>query len=118
MARSIYEVKLNPSLFPCNSTEEVDEMLSEAVNVKQSLKDSTVVEVKVKEEHTIKLFLLGKTLFDTEKFEWNEIFSSVCALAQELGYDKDFKDIADTVMTWCERLSYMDSEEFNEWLIG
>lgn len=118
MARAIYEVKLNPSLFPCNSAEEVDEMLIDAMGLKQSIKDSLTVEVKVKEEHTVKLFILGKTLFDTEKFEWNEVFSAVCALAQEFGYGEESKEIADSVLTWCERLSDMDSEEFDEWLIG
>lgn len=117
MARVIYEARLTPALFPCRTQEEAQEMLTEGMGVKTNLQESVSIDVAVNEEHTVKLFLFCRTLQKLEKFEWNEIFAALIGLAQELGYDRNAKDIADQVQTWCERLEYMDDEEFNEWLI-
>ena len=117
MARRIYEVKLNPSLYTCKTQEEVYEMTCNELNFKLYHTSCITCEVAVNEEHTVKMFMLCRALQKLDKFEWNEIFAALVGLAQGLGYDRIAKDIADQVQTWCEKLEYADDEEFNEWLI-
>lgn len=117
MARKIYKVKLNPCLYACKTQEEVYEMTYNGLDIKQDLANCTTCEVVVSEEHTVKMFMFCRTLQKLEKFEWNEIFAALVGLAQELGYDRNAKDIADQVQTWCERMEYLDDEEFTEWII-
>lgn len=115
MARGIYEIKLKERYFPALCAEDAMEM-----QINPSLKDEDVeITMVVKEEHTMKLFLLAKTMYETEKFEYTEIEAALCALAQKMGYKGIEAEVVDCVTTWVERIAEdMSPGEFEEWLIG
>lgn len=117
MARGIYEVKLKERYFPAISAEDALEMQNNGTTG-ALLENETEVTCIVKEEHTMKLFLLAKTMNDTEKFEFNEVESAVCALARELGYYNTYAEVANCVLTWVERFDEMTLSDLEEWIIG
>lgn len=118
MARGIYEIKLKDNFFPALSEEEALEMQNNG-NCRAHLVDDEVEVTKiVSEEHTVKLFLLAKTMYDTEKFEYNEVESAVNALARELGYYNISSEVTDCVIKWVERFEDMALSELEEWIIG
>lgn len=117
MARAIYELQLKERFFPALSVTEALEMCANNSTVDVDQGEWEVSEV-CKEEHTMKLFLLAKTMEDTNKFEFNEIESAVRALARELGYYKNYEEITDCILTWVERFDEMTIIELQEWIIG
>lgn len=118
MARGIYEIKLKERYFPALCAEDAMEM--QLNDECRGLRDEDVeVTMVIKEEHTIKLFLLAKTMYDTEKFEYNEIEAAICALAREMGYYGKEAEVTNCVTTWVERIAEdMTPGELEEWLIG
>lgn len=118
MARAIYGIKLKEHLFPARSEEDALDMQNNGDCSGGLGKDDIDVFPLVSEEHTVKLFMVAKTMYDMEKFLATEVAAAVCAVAETLGYSNDAKDIADTVTLWAERLDYMSPGEFQEWLIG
>ena len=118
MARGIYEIKLKNNYFPALSAADAMEMQANGEGRALCEEDVEVKEV-VSEEHTMKLFILAKTMYDTEKFEWHEVEAAVCALAKELGYYVNDAEIANCVLTWVERLDDNFSlSDLEEWVIG
>ena len=119
MTRAIYEIKLKESYFPASSGAEALEMMNNG-NVSSGLtEDDVVMRIVATSDHTIKLFLLCKTMYDMEKYSFKEVYSAVRALAVEMGYFAEAVQIADLVTTWTERISEdMTLTEFQEWLIG
>lgn len=119
MARGIYEVKLKEHYFPALSAADAVEMRNNGA-CDESLSDGEVeVTLLVKEEHTMQLFLLAKTMYDMEKFTCQEVEVVISALARELGYFSIAEDIADCVTLWVERVAEdMTIPELEEWIIG
>ena len=119
MARGIYEIKLKEHLFPALSAADAVEMRNNG-NCEEALQEHEVeVNLLVKEEHAMQLFLLAKTMYDMEKFNCKEIETVVSALAREMGYFSIAEDIADCVTLWIERVAEdMTLLEVEEWMLG
>ena len=118
MARAIYEIKLKESYFPALSG-------AEALNMQNNFtsgdlqEEDVDIRVAVTAEHTLKMFMLCKTMYDMEKYTTKEIACSIKALATEMGYFSETERLADMVTTWTERVSEdMTPQELQEWLIG
>lgn len=119
MARGIYEVKLREHFFPALSAADAVDMRNNGA-VEEILSDREVeVTLLVKEEHTMQLFLLAKTMYDMEKFTCQEVEAVISALAREMGYLDIAEEIADCVTLWVERVAEdMTLPELEEWIIG
>lgn len=116
MAKELYEIKLKERYYPASSAAEALELQANGELTRSLSEDDFEVSVVVKEEHTMKLFILAKTMQDTEKYEYNEIEASICALARELGYHHNYAEVADCILTWVDRFDDMPLEELEEWL--
>ena len=118
MVRAIYEVRLKENYFPALSGAEALHMQNSFTS--GNLQEEDVdIRVAVTAEHTVKMFLLCKTMYDMDKFDFKEIWSAIKALAVEMGYFAEAEKLADMVTTWTERISEdMTLQEFQEWLIG
>ena len=119
MARGIYEVKLKDRYFPALSVADAVDMKNNGDCRAVLQEEELEVNLIVKEEHTMQLFLLAKTMYDMEKFEYNEVKAVVSALARELGYFSTATQVAECVLTWVERFDedYTISD-LEEWIIG
>ena len=117
MARGIYEIKLKNRYFPALSEADALEMLNNSTCLGTLQEEEVKVECVVKEEHTMKLFVVAKTMCDAELLESNEIESAVCALARELGYYNTYAEVTDCVLTWVDRFTDMTMGELEEWII-
>ena len=118
MARGIYEITLKERFFPARSEEDAMEMQNTGTSCRALSSDEVCVSMVVTEEHAIKLFLLAKTMYDTEKFELDEVRAAVRALLGQQGYWHGTEDIIECVLTWVERFDDMTPAELEEWLIG
>lgn len=117
MARAIYEIKLREHYFPALSENDALEM--QINGGCHGLPDGDLVATPiVTEEHTMKLFVLAVTMYDTGIFTCTEVEKSVSSLARELGYYNNADELADAVIRWVERLDGMTLSEVEEWLIG
>lgn len=117
MAKSIYKIQLKEDLFPAVSAAEALEIQNNGNSFGVLQEDEVVVTPIVGEESTIKLFMLAKTMYDMEKYTYQEIKSTLTALACQMGYWKDSEQIAETVTTWVERFDELPADEFQEWLL-
>lgn len=119
MARGIYEVKLKEHYFPALSAAEAVEMQNNGSCNGNLQTEEVEVNLIVKEEHTMQLFLLAKTMYDMEKFDYHEVEAVVCALAREMGYFNIAAEVADCVIKWVERVAEdMTIHDLEEWVIG
>ena len=119
MARGIYEIKLRENYFPALSAADAVEMRNNG-NCEDSIHpDDVEVELVVQEEHAMRLFLLAKTMYDTEKFTCHEVEVVIASLAREMGYFTNAEKIADCVTQWIERVAEdMSLHDLEEWIIG
>lgn len=118
MARAIYEIKLKENYFPAMSAEDALELQASGDYKNIPTDEEVEVYLVVKEDDTMKLFLFTKTLMDTDKFTSNEIEVAVCALAKELGYFRNYSEVARCVIMWVERFESLTLAELEEWIIG
>ena len=119
MARGIYEIKLRENFLPALSESDAVDMLEGVTDNARIQKLDVEVSLKVPDEQTMKLFILAKSMYDLDKFTYQEICAATQALVRELGYFADAEDLADTICRWTERVSEdMTLTEFEEWLIG
>ncbi len=118
MARGIYEIQLNERFFPALSGLDALEMQRNGSGCGLS-EDEVSIKLVVAEEHSMKMFLLAKTMYDSDKFNYKEVRAAVRAVALELGYVATCDQVADCVTTWIERVGEdMTVTEFEEWMIG
>ena len=118
MAREIYEIRLKNNLVPSTSASEALEAFNVQAGVDTLTEDETDIRVAVQEEHAVKLFVMAKTLYDTDKFEYEEIAGAIFSLAVSLGYYASASAVAECVTTWVERFYEMPNSDFQEWLLG
>jgi hypothetical protein len=118
MARAIYEIKLKERYVPAMNEADAFDTHLNVSNFGVEAKEDVEIKVAVQEEHTMKLFVLAVTMYDTDRFTSKEIEASVSALAHNLGYYANADELADVVMRWVERLDGMTLSEVEEWLIG
>ena len=117
MARMIYEIKLKNNLQPARNTSDAMDAFMSSFDANLCL-DDVDVEVLVKEEDAVKLFIFARTMADTDKFTWKELEATLRTLAHSLGYYTRVDDIVDCVLVWVERLDDVDYSEFEEWLLA
>ena len=118
MARGIYEINLNERYFPALSQKDALEMRNNG-NCGECLQDSDVdINCLVPADDTMKLFILAKTMEESNRFEFSEIYSVVSALAIQLGYKEHEKEITNCILKWIERLDEMNIVDLEEWIIG
>ena len=118
MARAIYEIKLKDPYFPAESAEDALELFR-TKDITLSVEDPQIeVTAVVSTEDTVKLFVLAKTMYDTERFELNQIRVAVRALAGQMGYYLDADKVTECVLSWAERFDEMELSEIEEWIIG
>ena len=118
MARAIYEMKLKEGFFPALSGAEALHMQNNLASG-ALLEEDVTIRVAVTAEHTLKMFTLCKTMYDTEKYTFKEIHSAIKAVATEMGYFAEAESVADMITTWTERVGEdMPLSEFEEWLLG
>ena len=117
MARGIYEVKLKERYYPALSAADAVEM--QLVHNGVAEENDVEVSLVVKEEHTMQLFLLARTMYELEKFERDEIEVAVCALARKMGYFADTAEVVSCILNWVETtLEELTMHELEEWIIG
>ena len=119
MARAIYKITLKDNLVPANSKQDALDMFNMDPGYAEFKEEDVNIEVLAKEEHAVKLFYLAKTMYDTEKFDCQEVEAAVRALATSFGYFSTAQEITDCILIWVERIADdMTEEEFQEWLIS
>ena len=119
MARGIYEVKLKEHYFPALSATDAVDMRNNISCEDVVSSEETEVSLLVKEDDTMQLFLLAKTMYDMEKFNCEEVEAVVAALARKMGYFNNAEEIADCVTLWVERVAEdMTLHELEEWMLG
>lgn len=117
MARGIYEIKLKERFYPALS--EADAVEMQFTHNGAAEESDVEVSLAVREDHTMQLFLLARTMYELDKFERDEIEVVVCALARKLGYCTDTEDIVVCVLNWVEATSEeLTIHELEEWIIG
>lgn len=118
MAREIYEIKLKDPYFPAASVREAVEMLKQK-DITLFFNDPGIeVNTVVTNADTVKLFVLAKTMYDTDRFELNQIRAAVKGLASQMGYYLESDKITECVLSWTEKFDEMDLSELEEWLIA
>jgi hypothetical protein len=119
MSRGIYEIKLKDNLFPALSAAEAVEMRNNCIGSCHLQDEEVEVKLIVSADHTMQMFLLAKTMYDMEKFTAPEIDAVIRALALQMGYINNHKEVADCVIKWVERAAEdMTLHELEEWIIG
>lgn len=118
MSRAIYEIKLKEPYFPAKDTNDAIGMLK--------AKDTTLffdgpgIEVTevVNQQDTMKLFVLAKTMYDTDRFDLNQIRVAVKALAGQMGHYTRAEQVTECVLEWAEKFEEMSLSELEEWIIA
>lgn len=119
MPRTFYQIKLKECFFPALSSEDALDMYNNGACNGGLHKDEVEIGVAVNAEHTMKLFLLAKTMYDSEKFDANEVEAAVRAVACQMGYPFTCEQIAESVVLWVERVcDDMTAAEMEEWMIN
>lgn len=118
MARAIYEIKLTEPFFPAQSANEAIELLKDKEPALFFSGPGIEVTTVVDEADTMKLFILAKTMYDTEKFELNQIRVAVRALAGQMGYYLQAEQITECVLSWTEKFDECTLSELEEWIIA
>lgn len=116
MSRKIYDMKLNPHIFPAVSVKDALEMQANGSTTGLS-EDDVDIRVLVDEEGCVKLFSLGRSMYASEQYEYDEIKAALLGLCNRIGCEEP-EDVVEAVCTWCERLEDLDDEEFNDWLMA
>ena len=77
MAKAIYQIKLKNHLIPAQCEDEALDTFNVGCGYTGLKEDEVEITVAVKEEHTLKLFLLAKTMVDADRFEQDEVQAAV-----------------------------------------
>lgn len=118
MSRAIYEIKLKEPYFPAkNVTEAVSMLKAKDTDLFFDGPGIEVTEV-VSEQDTMKLFVLAKTMYDTDRFDLNQVRVAVRALAGQMGHYVIAEKITECVLEWAEKFEEMSLSELEEWIIA
>ena len=119
MPRTFYQIKLKECFFPAVSAEDALDMYNNGACCGGLHREEVDVGVAVNAEHTVKLFMLAKAMYDSEKFNCDEVEAAVRAVACKMGYPLTCEQIASSVIHWVERVGEdMTLAEMEEWLIN
>ena len=64
----------------------------------------------------MKVFRLGRMLYEVEQFNSEEVEAVVLAYCKKLGYELTKEEIWDGILVWVERTLDYDDEELDNWM--
>lgn len=115
MAKQIYRMNLQHHMGIAESEdgffEELNTLYYEGLK-----KEDVEIKPVVSEEITKKMLLLHRVMFNSEKFEYQDIFNAIMSLVPAENWDER-EEIADAVCVTGERLLDLDEEEFMDWFV-
>ena len=115
MAKQIYRMELQHNMGIAESEdgffEEMNALYYEALK-----REDVDIKPVISEEITKKMLLLHRVMYNSEKFEYTDIFNAIMSLVPAENLDQR-EEIVDAVCTTGERLSDLDEEEFMDWFI-
>ena len=115
MAKQIYCMNLQNHMGIAESAEELFEELNTLYY--EGLKREDVdIRLAVSEEATKKMLLLHRVMYNSEKFEYTDIFNAIMSLVPAENRNER-KEIVDAVCVTGERLSDLTEEEFMDWFV-
>ena len=115
MAKQIYRMELHHNM----GIEESEDGFFEEMNTLyyEGLKREDVgIKPVVSEEATKKMLILHRLMYNSEQFEYTDIFNAIMSLVPEENWEER-EEIADAVCVTGERLSDLDEEEFMDWFV-
>ena len=115
MAKQIYRMELQHNMGIAESEdgffEEMNTLYYEALK-----REDVDIKPVVSEEITKKMLLLHRMMYNSEKFEYTDIFNAIMSLVPPENWDQR-EEIADAVCVTGERLSDLNEEEFMDWFV-
>ena len=115
MARQIYCMNLQHHMGVAESAEELFEELNTLYYEGLKREDVDIKPV-VSEEITKKMLILHRVMYNSEKFEYTDIFNAIMSLVPPENWDQR-EEIVDGVCITGERLSDLTEEEFMDWFV-
>lgn len=115
MAKQIYRMSLQCHMGVAESAEGIFEEMS-TLYYEGLKKEYVNIEPAVSEEITKKMLLLHRVMFNSEKFEYQDIFNAIMSLVPAENWNER-EEIADAVCVTGERLLDLDEEEFMDWFV-
>ena len=115
MSKQIYRMNLKHHMGIAESEdgffEEMNTLYYEALK-----REDVDIKPVVSEEITKKMLLLHRVMYNSEKFEYTDIFNAIMSLVPPENWDQR-EEIADGVCITGERLSDLTEEEFMDWFV-
>ena len=115
MAKQIYCMNLQHHMGVAESAEELFEELN-TLYYEGLKKEDVDIKPVVSEEITKKMLLLHRLMYNSEQFEYKDIFDAIISLVPAENWNER-EEIADGVCITGERLSDLTEEEFMDWFV-
>lgn len=115
MAKQIYLMNLKNHMGIAESEdgffEELNTLYYEGLK-----KEDVDIKPVVSEEITKKMLLLHRLMYNSEQFEYKDVFEAIMSLVPAENWNER-EEIADAVCVTGERLSDLTEEEFMDWFV-
>ena len=115
MAKQIYRMNLKNHMGVAESAEGLFEEMNTLYYDGLKREDVDIKPV-VSEEITKKMLILHRVMYNSEKFEYTDIFNAIMSLVPPENWDQR-EEIVDGVCITGERLSDLTEEEFMDWFV-
>ena len=115
MAKQIYCMNLKQHMGVAESAEGLFEEMNTLYYDGLKREDVDIKPV-VSEEITKKMLILHRVMYNSEKFEYTDIFNAIMSLVPPENWDQR-EEIVDGVCITGERLSDLTEEEFMDWFV-
>ena len=115
MAKQIYCMNLKQHMGVAESAEGLFEEMN-TLYYEGLKKEDVDIKPVVSEEITKKMLLLHRLMYNSEQFEYEDVFEAIMSLVPAENWDER-EEIADGVCTTGERLSDLTEEEFMDWFV-
>ena len=115
MAKQIYLMNLKQHMGVAESAEGLFEEMNTLYYDGLKREDVDIKPV-VSEEITKKMLLLHRLMYNSEQFEYKDVFDAIMSLVPVENWNER-EEIADAVCVTGERLSDLTEEEFMDWFV-
>ena len=115
MAKQIYRMELQHNMGIAESEDGVFEELN-TLYYEGLKKEDVDIKPMVSEEITKKMLLLHRLMYNSEQFEYKDVFDAIMSLVPDENWNER-EEIADSICTTGERLSDLTEEEFMDWFV-
>ena len=115
MAKQIYLMNLKNHMGVAESAEGLFEEMNTLYYDGLKREDVDIKPV-VSEEITKKMLLLHRLMYNSEQFEYEDVFDAIMSLVPVENWNER-EEIADAVCVTGERLSDLTEEEFMDWFV-